>query len=756
MGIYKKIPYEIGAASGVYAPNRLKDKVVPLRHNVPGNIIIVHGVNDVGTSYEAVERGLCEGLATRLSGELKAASYRLPSEADSKKVEADPDAVFYKRTITDSTHSPVIPFYWGFRELDGEVTANTKLARGQFLDRHGNRLDKDYSKGGGPFANATSTLPDMWNRGKWGVFRLLDKAQQDATHPVLNNPGRMYMILAAQRLAALICMIRDYDENETISIVAHSQGCLISLLAQAFLLDPKIKQVQSNARPADTLILNNPPYSLIENIPSSVSIVDGYADDDPVMKGRYDTIDGNQTLNARLTTLSRISKGIWSRRHTQPPLEELAKVDKHFGAVGKAWNAGEDRDNRGKVYLYFGPEDMMVSLANVQGIGWQGVPMYQRGTRTDQKKIAGVTHGSGTEICRKPLEELGEGFRQRVFTRKRRPDPQSGAFVQVGAADSPYYFMLRQPGEDDQSHTAVSDSYLSKNVVRGHLPGRKDSPEGADVDEKISHGVRLINGERLKHPVHASLLEGAFTDAQGRAGASETVDQIDAAIAITSEYGLYNMWLLVPYVFPAAEAGKLTLANSPRAELHSGRVGHSVDLKSRVQTFLNKDKPPGECCEVLEAYVCMDNGFTPLPLKVAKVIVKRSETPDEARLRWQLTKVPRSFHGAIFGGKENHRNVTAYDVAIGGGKASSDPNFYKYLCAVADWRLQKEPKMKRPGILQWTKFEEDYSNYFADEPKWRSDLIYGNCTYYSSGVLPANLPVLPEGLPADVLSELKS
>jgi hypothetical protein len=151
----------------------------------------------------------------------------------------------------------------------------------------------------------------------------------------------------------------------------------------------------------------------------------------------------------------------------------------------------------------------------------------------------------------------------------------------------------------------------------------------------------------------------------------------------------------------------------------------------------------------------LDNGFTPLPVKPIKVLVKRTETPDEARLRWQHTIVPRSFHGAIFGGKENHRNVTAYDVAIGGGKASSDPNFYRYLCAVADWRVQKNSSMKRPGIPQWNKFQNTYSTYLSAEPAWRSSLIAGNVTYYSTGVLPSVLPVLPEGLPADVLSELK-
>jgi hypothetical protein len=144
------------------------------------------------------------------------------------------------------------------------------------------------------------------------------------------------------------------------------------------------------------------------------------------------------------------------------------------------------------------------------------------------------------------------------------------------------------------------------------------------------------------------------------------------------------------------------------------------------------------------------------PVKPAKVIIKRTETPNEARLRWQNTKVPRSFHGAIFGGKENHRNVTAYDVAIGNGKASSDPKFYKYLCEVADWRVPKDPLRKRRSILQWEEFRATHAAYLGSEPAWRRSLIEGNAEYYLTGVLPTGLPVLPEGLPADVLSELKS
>jgi hypothetical protein len=70
--------------------------------------------------------------------------------------------VFYKRNISPDTCSPVIPFYWGYR---GTPKGGAPLRNGQHTDDYGNRLDKDLSKGGGPFANATNNLPDMWNRG---------------------------------------------------------------------------------------------------------------------------------------------------------------------------------------------------------------------------------------------------------------------------------------------------------------------------------------------------------------------------------------------------------------------------------------------------------------------------------------------------------------------------------------------------------------------------------------------------------------
>ena len=741
--IYPKKPYPVGLANGLTMAKRSKDKILPIRHNTPGNIIVIHGVNDTGTSYAAVERGLCAGLSTRLDGELTPASYRLPTEADKEKLFEDPDAVFYKRTITEETLSPVIPFYWGYREVDDQVKVNSKLSRGQALDRYGNRLDKDYSKGGGPFANATTTLPDMWNKGKWADAGALDKAQHDATHPVLDCPGRMYMILAAQRLAALICMIRDYDEDETVSVVAHSQGCLISLLAQAFLMDPAMKGKQPNARPADTLILTHPPYSLVP-VPISISLIDGTSGEDELMRGNYAQIKRSQTVNARLQTLVNIVRGTFSQKQSEPKLADLADPRKHYGAVGKNWRAEEDRDNRGRVYLYFCPEDMTVALSNVQGIGWQGVPDFQKiPPRWSQK-----------ESLVKPFAALGEGFRQRVFTAKKRPDPKTGKPVLVGPPDSPFFFVLRQPGEDDQSHTELSDTTLSKYAVRGHLPTPWHPTVSAHEEADRHQGVLSINGDPLKVPVEASLLEGSMPDSKGRPGAMESVDPIDAAIAITSQYGLNVVWQLLDYPISLEAVLNKYPRDSPFPQCYAGKVIPSKGLSSLVQASLNKDKDASSSCEVLDVYTCVVQGFVWQPTSPSKVLVRRTETPNEARFRWQHQVVPRSFHGAIFGGQANHRNVTAYDVAIGAGKASSDPAFYRYLCAVADWRLRKQPKKERNGIELWKNFLASHADYFKVEPKWRSDLIEGNANYYSNGLLPSNLPVVPDELPKDVVCEL--
>lgn len=40
-------------------------------------------------------------------------------------------------------------------------------------------------------------------------------------------------------------------------------------------------------------------------------------------------------------------------------------------------------------------------------------------------------------------------------------------------------------------------------------------------------------------------------------------------------------------------------------------------------------------------------------------------------------------------------------------------NFYEYLCQVANWRLQNDASIERPGIRNWGGFLHSHSKYFA-------------------------------------------
>lgn len=759
MGKYERVQYVVGKDTSVLQCGRVADKTVNVRPNLPGNVIVIHGVNDVGTAYEAVEKGLCEGLKARIGWQYVPGKYRMPTAKDKGALQEDPDDVFYKRQIGPDTHSPVIPFYWGFRE----TRLAARVVRGQNTDRYGNRLDKDLAKEGGPFANATSTLPDMWGRGKSKAGGLLDWAQKDATHPVLDNPGHLYMVLAAKRLAALIAMIRDYDDNEAVTLVAHSQGCLLSLLAQAFLLDEGL-------RPADTLILNNPPYSLVDEIPTTTNMVEWSSGEDAKMRNEYESLKGRQTLHARLQTLVNIVHGVVGKKHSIPAFASLNDHCQHHGMVSGLWKASADRDNRGKVYLYFCPEDMTVSLNNVQGIGWQGIPDVQRGKKareephlqrdpeTRQLFKTGQMRVIPEDIVRHPMKELtalnknGAGFFQRVFTNKNRPDPKTGSPVLIGQAQ-PHDYVLRVKGEDDQAHTETSDSLTSKHFVRAQLKKPATSMFGTVSPEEARMNVRTINGEPLPVAVRASLNEGAKPDAQKREGALEDVDPIDAAIAITSDYGLDPAGVFRIIADPTGRGThERPRIERFRPDIYEGFLTRAPDKIAAVQAFLTKDMPAGQQCKVIAVLDCL--GISPPPKFTGQILVHRTETPDEARLRWQNATGARSFHGAIFGGAENHRRVTAYDIAIGGGKAASDPMFFAYLCAVADWRMQTDSRApRRPSITLWEKFVQKFDVYWKAEPSWRSEIIEGTANYYSTGVLPSCVPALLEGLPTTVMCE---
>lgn len=740
---YPKIEYVVKRESTVLMPNRLRDKVIEVPRDTPGNIILVHGVNDIGTGYKAAEDGLCLGLQERLFRYFKPAEYKVPVQADKNKVEEDPDAVFFKRQVKTDTDSPVIPFYWGY----AEHPRKTRTVNGQKTDRYGTRLDKDLSKGGGPFGNATSSLPDMWNRG---VCAPIDPIG-DPLRPLKTGPGHMYMVLAALRLAALIGMIRKFEPKDTVSIVAHSQGCLLSLLAQAFLME-------KGERTADTLILAHPPYSLDEEMGIEMQGLTYFqgGSDAALNQSQYDLIDGRQSLHARLQTLVNIVAGVTKSKAAVPAFAKINESD-CGGMVAGCWEPGSDRDNRGKVYLYFCPEDMTVALDNMRGIGWQGVPDYIQGTQSKYQAErqtgdwgylfhARPQRWRPSAVTRRPMSELGTSFFQRVFTAKHRTDPRTKKSVPVLVGHAPHDFALRVEGENDHAHVAANMRGLRESLPVGKWPINP-----TDKPEMQRQGIRAINGEPLHRPCKADLrgnqIDANRIPAGSRlaevapqdGGPCEEVDPITAAVAVTASP------LLVKTVEVPDPTGKVRHPGTPQ--------DLPVDERAQVEAAYNKAKGrdnanPDDKFSVVRAIRQPDG----------KVMAVVQESPNDARRRWQHELGEKSFHSAIFDSLTNHRYVTAYDVAIGSGQASSHRLFYAYLCAVADWRLKKPAKKDtgRKGVLNWARFMSVHGVYYECEPDWRKQLMEGNVDYYSYGVLPSGLPVLTGRLWNIVIAETTS
>jgi len=466
--------YAVAESVTRLVPNFSTERKMEVPADLPGVVIFLHGVNDPGASYESVETGLCQGVNERLDRpDLKAGRYgvvysaakTLPSEelgVDERAILDDPDTFLYQRDAIDSkTRSLMIPFYWGYRAEPGEIMRDknndpTKL-RDQYQDVFENRLDRHFAKGGGFFANATNNLLEMYDRGFAKFVRQIVQGTLSNTQFMGKGPHRRYFVLAATRLAMLVSEIRRVSPDETITIIGHSQGTLITLLAQALLID-------KGQRCADTVIMVNTPYSVLPKA----------------------TPKGHDTL----ATLINITTAVTQAPHAQPPLSALRDSKTYGGRTGPQWSPTQgarknkvgnltvfpERDNRGKVYLYFCPEDTTVALDDVQGIGTYGVPNA-------------LPDGKPAMAALQPLR-----FYQRLWTKRHR----KGEPVLVG--DAIQQTVLREEGES-------------------RYPGGWSGAAVASRAPIAKGEERLINAEPLSPP-HAPQMFGgeAVTGTPTQAG----------------------------------------------------------------------------------------------------------------------------------------------------------------------------------------------------------------------------------------------
>ncbi|KWA05856.1 DUF3274 domain-containing protein [Burkholderia territorii] len=344
--------------------------------HMPGVIIFVHGVNSEGEWYDAAEQALCDGLNDRLRRTDETALI-----ANTYTDEPEQDGGGRTRRIKKAGNSPVIRFYWGYRAEDG-TERNWRIPlrnlRGTDLAAWGTpdctNEKGPWFWGGGPFQNGTNNLQQLWSEAGFKRHVLgfdMQTLNTEADRQLQDAPPRSYCAHAAQRLADLIDRIRKECPRDTVTVMSHSQGTMIAMAATAL----------CKTRAPDALFVMNSPYALDDKITDALAC-------------------GTErpTPEARVNTFRNIANRIKEdkRVFTDAQLQQLqcgASEDMNFWRPDNQRKSGvHERDNHGRLYVYFTPHDRVMGAVPLQSIGWQGV---------DDKLLA----------------ELGDTVKQRMLAR---------------------------------------------------------------------------------------------------------------------------------------------------------------------------------------------------------------------------------------------------------------------------------------------------------------------------------------------------
>ncbi|MFK0380125.1 hypothetical protein [Pandoraea sp. NPDC090278] len=344
--------------------------------HLPGIVIFVHGVNSEGEWYDKAERALCDGLNERLN---------LPEEWWLQPtVYTTFDANTKKATPRQIAHgklgrSPVIRFYWGYRAPDGtEQKWRIPMRNRDGVNQWGRACWNDKALGpwywgGGPFQNGTNNLLQMWSPEGFKRRVLgfdLENINTESDRQLDDAPPRLYFAHAAQRLADLIDRIRTECPRDTISVMSHSQGTMVAMAATLLV----------KTRAPDALFVMNSPYALEDKV------------EDLLTCGTE-----RQSTSARVNTFRNVVKRIQQDRR---PMGEAEMVRLHCG-TSEDWNFWRpdnqhesgvpERDNHGRLYVYFSPHDRVMGASPLQSIGWQGVSdklLMELGSTVKQRMLA--------------------------------------------------------------------------------------------------------------------------------------------------------------------------------------------------------------------------------------------------------------------------------------------------------------------------------------------------------------------------------
>jgi hypothetical protein len=698
----------VSQGAAVTMASRPNDRNVQVPPDLPGIVIFLHGVNDPGATYETVEKGLCQGLNERLSrSDLAAGAYgeryhAAQAAKNTKKKQSDvlydPDSYLYQRSEKDSTHSVFIPFYWGYRAGDKEIAkvnqpgkvisrdadaSGNLMTRGQYQDTSGNRLDAHFAKEGGFFDNATNCIQDMYGAGFKAnrLARTLTETGASGAYTYIgDSPERRYFVLAAHRLAMLVSTIRGIQArtagsdpaDDTITIMGHSQGTIITLLAQALL-------VKQGHRCADCAIMVDTPYSVRET-------------------------DGSlQTAHSKLKTFVDIVNEVTKQPHTIPQLAELlCGHDLHGGRTGANWTPTQgkrkdkngnwitfdERDNRGKVYLYFCPEDTVVALDNIQGIGTFGMPDT-------------IQQGKTTLPAMNTLKD--KRFYQRMWTRMERDHDFDGKYKPVLIGTAP-------------ARVAVRDQF--ERLSAGPDSGMDLLVGAATTTSHTRNEMRFINGEELKPPYAPDMYGGEVIKGGPSPGHADQAgkvapDEVSKDVALGNQYAGFK-WINVGSTMDESDVDKF------KAQFNAKSGG---DINDQSQNWSALGTP--------------EMGYT----------VMREETPNEARARMQHDKGALSdnnYHSGILASTENHRWVTAMDVAIGQAATLDDPTWRDLLIQMAGWRFDRAALFQIKGNANYGRL--------SDEAK---SLIEATAKYYQFGNFPPESVVPVKTMPSLVTNETR-